>query len=61
MLEQDAPRFQDGGLVLEWVHEAQRLRLVPFLERAEHLKAMSFDDLNVFRARQVGWVGWLGS
>lgn len=36
-----------------WVSEAQRLRLLPFLERAELLKAMSFDDLNLFRSRQV--------
>lgn len=39
-----------------WVTEAQRLRLLPFLERAELLKAMSFDDLNLFRSRQV-WTG----
>jgi hypothetical protein len=53
-LEQDKPTFSDGSAVLDWVQEAQRLRLVPFLERAEHLKALSFDDLNLFRARQVG-------
>lgn len=52
-LKQDRPTFSDGSLVFDWVQEAQRLRLVPFLERAEHLKALSFDDLNLFRARQV--------
>lgn len=54
-LEGDKPTFSDGSLVGDWVKEAQRLRLLPFLERAEHLKAQSFDDLNVFRARQVEW------
>lgn len=53
-LEQDRPVFTDGSPVADWVAEAQRLRLVPFLERAEHLKALSFDDLNLFRSRQVG-------
>lgn len=53
MNQSTQPTFSDGSLVLDWVTEAQRLRLVPFLERAEHLKAMSFDDLNLFRSRQV--------
>ena len=57
-LDADRPTFTDGGLVMDWVKEAHRLRLLPFIERAEHLKALSFDDLNLFRARQVGrWVG----
>lgn len=54
-LEEDRPVFSDGSLVGEWVKEAHRLRLLPFMERAEFLKAKSFDDLNVFRARQVAW------
>ncbi len=54
-LEAEKPTFSDGSLVLDWVTEAQRMRLQPFLERAEALKAMSFDDLNLFRARQMEW------
>lgn len=60
-LEGDKPTFTDGSLVGNWVKEAQRLRLMPFLERAEHLKAQSFDDLNAFRARQVEWRDMLES
>jgi hypothetical protein len=54
-LEQDGPKFRDGGSVLEWVKEAQRLRLLPFIERAEHLKSLSFDDINLFRFRSREW------
>ena len=32
-LEGDKPTFSDGSLVGDWVKEAQRLRLLPFLER----------------------------
>lgn len=54
-LETEKPGFSDGSLVYDWVLEMQRLRLMPFLERAELLKAMSFDDLNQLRARQVSY------
>ena len=53
-LESERVTFKDGALVMDWIKEAHRLRLLPFIERAEHMKALSFDDLNLFRSRQVG-------
>lgn len=54
-LKQDDPCFKDGSRVAAWVKEAERLRVLPFIERAEQLKSLSFEELNAFRFRSSEW------
>jgi hypothetical protein len=54
-LQQEQPRFSDGGLVGDWLKEAHRLRTLTFEERMKHLVELSFEDMNAFRARSKEW------